>query len=270
MKKGQNYGIFIFLSFLATLVFGVGVFVVVQSISIKEQTKDVIFKSSKKLTYEILTQGDKYYHKDILKEQDDYVAAAISKVLPVFDVQIDTNKKVDLEYTYKIDGTLLAKDNEKLVKTKKYNFIKKKTIKLEDVKNTKIHEEIAIDYDFYKEEIKKIKEETGRVLNSVLVVTLDVSGKASNNRVSESIKLEIPITNQTKKIKIKKEYSKPKNDNKSLVIKVNNNQLLGGILIIIGSFIVLVASLIIIKRRKEIKKIRKRISNLKTSNNVKR
>lgn len=267
MKKGQSYGLFIVLSVLAILIFGVGLFIIVDSITIKEQKKEITFKSSKKLTYEVFAKGDKYYHKDVLKEQKDYVAPAISKILPVFDIEINSNKKTDLEYSYKINGTLISKDNNRIVKTKKYVFLKKKTMKLEDIKNTKLHEEIAIDYDFYREEIKKIKEETGRVLNSVLTVELNVTGKANESKVNESIKLEIPVTNQTKKIKIKKIYSKPKKDNKTYLIKINNNQLLGGVLIILGSLIMLMASLIIIKRRKEIKKIRKRISNLKTSRN---
>ena len=94
---------------------------------------------------------------------------------------------------------------------------------------------------------------------------MDIEGETNQETFSEFLKLKIPVTNQNKKIKIIKNYSKKsKSIAPKYVFKIEKyNYLLGGIIILIGSLTLFITSIIYIKRIKEIKKIRKRITKLK-------
>lgn len=266
MRKKKNYSLYVILIILSILVLGMGILIIFNSFSFYvEKNKDNI-EIIKNLSYKVKIKEDsKYYEKDTIEEQNDFVASAISKIISEFSVNLKTKKEEDLKYEYRIDGELTTSSSGEVVKRKDYELVALKKVKLELVKNTKIKEEVEIDYKRFLDDVEEIKKDTGKVLNSNLTVEMNLSGKSKNYQITESMKLEIPITNQNKKIKIRKIISKQR---ESLVPKVvfkisNYNYLVGGTIIVFGSIVLFITGIISIQRIKKIKQIRKRITNLK-------
>ena len=77
---------------------------------------------------------------------------------------------------------------EKTIKTKKYNLVPKKEIKLEQVNKETIKEELTLDYEEYIKDSEEIKQETGKLINSILIVDMSIEGETINEKFSEFIK----------------------------------------------------------------------------------
>ena len=272
MKRKNNYVSFIILIVLSFFVFIFSFFMIFKSISFLKQTKEKTLSTKRNITYQIKVKDNKYYDKEILDEQDEYISSSIDTIMSTFLVNIKNKKHNNTTYTYQVDATLSALSNNKIKKSKKYKLVKKKTVTVEEMTNVKVEEKLDINYNHYQEETEKIKKETGKLLQYILKIEMTISSSNKDDKVNDKLALEIPITKQNKKINLKKIYPENK---KSFLPKltfkvINKNTLIGGVLMLIGSIVLFIVSIIIFKRKKEIKKIKKRIMKLKTSNHVKK
>lgn len=265
MKKIKGYFIFIILSVFSIFIFMVGTIIIFKSFSFGPDKNIKELTLTKEINYKVETKENK-----TKEEKEDIIAATISKIEAKFLINIKTKNKQNIKYKYKINAELNAKANGQIIKTKKYNLVPKKEIKLEEVNKEEIIENVTLDYEKYLKDNEDIKNTSGELVNSTLIVNMNITGESKHEEFSEFIKLKIPLTNQNKKIKIIKNYSK---SSKAIVpkykIKIEKyNYLFGGIIILIGAITLFATSILYmkqIKRIKEIKKIRKRITKLKES-----
>ena len=280
MKKIKGYFIFIILSVFSIFIFMVGTIIIFKSFSFGPDKNIKELTLTKEINYKVETKENKTKVNILSKvfakenktkeEKEDIIAATISKIEAKFLINIKTKNKQNIKYKYKINAELNAKANGQIIKTKKYNLVPKKEIKLEEVNKEEIIENVTLDYEKYLKDNEDIKNTSGELVNSTLIVNMNITGESKHEEFSEFIKLKIPLTNQNKKIKIIKNYSK---SSKAIVpkykIKIEKyNYLFGGIIILIGAITLFATSILYmkqIKRIKEIKKIRKRITKLKES-----
>ena len=262
MQKAKGYFMFIILNIFSIIIFIMGLLIIFKSFSFAPAKNIKELNVEKDINYKIETKDE---NKE-LEEDKDIVASTISKIKPKFSVTIKTKNKQNIKYKYKINAILNATSNKKLVQTKKYKLVPKKEIRLEQVNKETVTEDLILNYEDYIKDNEDIKTESGELVSSTLIVNMTIEGETKQETFSEFLKLKIPVTNQNKKIKIIKNYSKKsKSIAPKYVFKIKKyNYLLGGIIILIGSLTLFITSIIYIKRIKEIKKIRKRITKLKT------
>ena len=240
MKRKNGYSIFIILILISIFVFIFGLFVISRSFSIFREDDDKL-KIDKALKYDIEIKDDnKYYDKKTIGEGEDVIASAISKVNLHFSLKFSQEDIDNIYVDDKINAVLTMMGDGKVVKTKKYKLITPEKLTLEEVRHDKIEKDLTIEYGEYLREIDDAVKETGKVINSILNIEMDVVAKNKKDKLKEVMKLEIPITKQNKKIKIKKDLSSNKSIVSNIDIRlVDNKYLVGGLLIILGSIVLL-------------------------------
>ena len=122
-KRKNGYISFIILTVIAIISCIASFFVIFTSFSFLAPQRNSTLKSTKSLTYQIKVKNNKYYDKEMLEENKEYISSAIEKVIPKFKVKIKNKKENNIKYTYQVNAILNGYTNNKLSKSKKYNLI---------------------------------------------------------------------------------------------------------------------------------------------------
>ena len=125
MKRKNGYSIFIILIIISILVFIFGLFVITKSFSIFSDDKDKL-EIEKSLKYKVeLKEDNKYYKKKTINENEDIIASAISKIHIHFSIGFKQEEIENIYVDNKINALLTMKGDGKVLKTKKYELIRK-------------------------------------------------------------------------------------------------------------------------------------------------
>lgn len=188
-----------------------------------------------------------YPGKSYLDEKYSPPADLISTINPDFRFQFGSNDVLDITYTYKVTGYLVMKNSsDGLVNDRDFVLLSPKT---ETVKASsfQINENIAVDYDEYKNIVNDFKREKGMTVDSDLTVTFSVLIEAKYNDSEEVIKKEylhtvrIPLSELTVKVDV---TSSDINDEGSLGVNIPF-EIENPILFIIGCVLLIVGLLLV-------------------------
>lgn len=175
----------------------------------------------------------------------------IDDIVVDFSQYLSANKQININYTYKVTGELIASasDNGKensggKIWTKNYTFVPSKSLTQPTATGYNINEKVVIDYNTYNELVNKYKLLASVPMNAVLKVTLTVTansnieGKALNE--SNSVSVDIPLSVSTVMIKANSIETKTNMlvDTKEIPASTNYVLLVISIIMLIGSLIV--------------------------------
>ena len=171
---------------------------------LKESKLSVVaFSENSNVDYKVYLKENKFYEKDYLEKDNQYIASLIDKVEANFKYNMDIPSNFDYVYGYKIVAEVEVIDvtNDNTIYKFQENILEKKTVK--NSGNLEINETADIDYSKFNELISNFKN-TYELSNSkgTLKVNmyLDFNGTESNSKSIKNKKiasLELPLVENT-------------------------------------------------------------------------
>jgi len=199
-----------FLLILSTVLCLLGAYCVASSIEINGKEINVGYKEKGNADYTVYLKDNNYYDSKYLKSGMKYVASLINTINTEFNYEIKSDKNVDYTYSYKIKGTLqiMDRDDKSKILYTKDNILLDEVTKKASSNNFVINEDLDIDYAKYNNYVNAYKSEYGLIVDSQLVLTMDVSVKGNYAGSEEKLEkknqlqITIPLSEQTVDITI--------------------------------------------------------------------
>ena len=163
----------------------------------------VAFNENSNVDYKVYLKENKFYEKDYLEKDNQYIASLIDKVEANFKYNMDIPSKFDYVYGYKIVAEVEVIDvtNDNTIYKFQENILEKKTVN--NSGNLEINEKADIDYSKFNELISNFKN-TYELSNSKGTLNvnmyLDFNGTESNSKSIKNKKiasLELPLVENT-------------------------------------------------------------------------
>ncbi len=237
----------------------VGLIFLVTSLTLKNNDDILmLYETHKKCNYEVILKPNDFYENNILQSNECYAAKSIKQLKINFEHKINSSKKANVEYKYKITNDLVAtavnRENiDKNIWNRTY-FIYESDVKNGDINENIINENVEIDYDFYRNLVNSYENEYGIQINAVLKVRLDVfyNVKLENQKekyLEDYIELDIPITNLV--VEPQENYEKDSVNN--IIIENDRYRIMEIICFVLGSAILVVDITIFVKQMHKFK-----------------
>lgn len=195
---------------LSTLLLVLGVYCIASSIEFNGKKVNVDYQEKGNADYTVYLKENNYYDSKYLKSGMKYVASLINTINAKFNYEIKSDKNVEYTYTYKINGTLqiVDKDDKNKVLYTKDDVLLNEVTKKVNSNRLVINEDLDIDYGKYNNYVNAYKREYGLIVDSQLILTMDVTAKADRTGSKEKLEkknqlqITIPLSEQTVDIKI--------------------------------------------------------------------
>lgn len=217
------------------------------------KTVQINYKGDEELNYKVYLKENDFYETNYLEENMAYITSLIDNIKVNYKDTFSIDKKVDLNYHYKIVARLVItpKNNIKQILFEKSYILLDKSGNVENKNSYGLNEEIEIDYNKYNQVANNFKTTYGIDCESKLYVSkvLLTTGNETNydiniNNISEN-SLEIPLSEKqitiTKNIKV----SEKKSDTTTLKAFIDDKVLF--ILGVVLSIVVVIDAIFIIK-----------------------
>ena len=239
MKETVKYAtlIFIFIILAATSFFA----------SVRLTTLETLsYIETSEINYEVCLRENRFYEETCQPKGMSYIASAIDYVNVEFNYTFQTNKRVDFEYAYSIDGiiTITERHNpENILFTRTVNLLEATANIEENVNLININENLTIDYSEYNDLVKQFMSEYNLLADSNLrlVLRTDIEGTYRNFdepiHTDSSMELIIPLTEST--IQITMDHTEVNQSEQ--ITRDTNNSLLNTILFALGIILSLTA-----------------------------
>lgn len=241
----------IYLSFNKRLIILISLFImlvvgstvcITESINTNKQIQ-VNYRSDENLNYKVYLKENEFYETNYLEEGMTYITSLIDNIKINYEDSFNIDKKVDLNYNYKIVGNLVItpKNNSKQILFEKSYVLLDKSNKLENKNSYGLKEEIVIDYNKYNQIANTFKTtyglecESKLYINKLLLTTgNEVKYDITFSNISEN-SLEIPLSEKQITINKNIKQSEKKSDSKTLKAFVDNKILfsLGIVLLVV-------------------------------------
>lgn len=263
IKKKEDNNIFnIILLSISILLIVSGIFSVINSTQIFGSESLVNYTETGKTDYVVYLKDNNFYRSKYLNSGMRYVASLINTVNPKFKYEIHADENMDLEYSYKIIGTLNISDSKDTSGTPMYtnDYVLLSEVKDEITSNNLvINEEAIIDYTSYNEIVNSYKSNLSLSVEAELIVKMVIMVKGVSElseqilMKSNELSVTIPLSEQTINISINNDNI---NNNGMLLanidFRINSlfGLILGTVIIVIGLTVIIIA----IKKIKEYKK----------------
>lgn len=206
---------------LAINIFGIIIFSVlflvlfIKSISLNKKS-DVIYKQESNIDYKVYLRENKYYGKEYLDKDMQYIASLIDNININFNYSFNLNQDINYKYTYYIKSEVKVTDSNDPslnIYSKTEKLTEPNTVIKESSNNFNIYENVKIDYNKYNDLVKSFKNTYLLNADSNLVLTMlvDIEDEKENKikKDNEVMKITIPLTEQT--INIKMNYEEANN-----------------------------------------------------------
>ena len=171
---------------------------------LKESKLSVVaFNENSNVDYKVFLKENKFYDKEYLEKDNQYIASLINKVETKFNYNMDIPNRFDYVYGYKIDALVEVKDvtNDNTIYKFQENLAEKKNIS--NSGNLKINDTVSIDYPKYNDLISNFKNtyELNNAKGTLKInMYLDFNGTESNSKTIKNKKvasLELPLVENT-------------------------------------------------------------------------
>ncbi|HPF83213.1 MAG TPA: DUF5305 family protein [Bacilli bacterium] len=175
----------------------------------------ITFEEQSKNEYSVCLKDNNYFDEKCLNSERNYVAEIIDYVDINFNYLVKYSKAVKNSYTYSVVANLIAtsKDEEsKILYNKEEILLPAKTYQSEAA-NIDMTQNVKIDYNKYNNIINSFRKDYVISLNSKLIVTFiikyngEISKTYSDKSLNRTIKVEIPLGEQTVSISNDNNYN---------------------------------------------------------------
>ncbi len=210
------------------------------------------YQEDNSLNYKVYLKNNSYFDSNYLDENRTYITSLIDYIKVNYHYNLKFNKKVDGNYTYKVDAVIYAnKPNgeEGYYWTKRYNIVEPTVKNINDKKNITIDEVIDVDYNKYNNILEDFKKEYSISTDGLLAVELTVKSNVTGEEFTDSINvpstlsLSVPLLEKAVEASISK--SAISNDNTLTIENDKLNDYKYGS-IILGILLILIDLILII------------------------
>jgi len=181
-----------------------------KGITINGKDNKVGYSETGSADYTVYLKDNTFYDSSYLASGMKYVANLINTVNTKFNYEIHSTENLDLNYKYKIVGTLNIMDKDdstKVLYTKDEVLLDEVTLS-DNSNNLVINEDVSIDYNKYNNIVNEYKQQFGVSVTSEFIVKMAVSVTGETNLTTDSLskantlQITIPLSEQTVDITI--------------------------------------------------------------------
>lgn len=197
-----------------------------------------IYNTNQNVDYNVYIFPNDFLNTNVIPKDNVYIQAIINYINASFNYQYYASKKANLDYVYSLKSTLMidyANTNQNIIKDEEY-IIKDKTLTLNDSNKISISETLNLDYQKYRDEAAKFKEEFQISTKSYIKLNFDIkTGIKLNDKTEKTYdtstqELVIDLSQPVFKI----EENKSQNNQKYISEKIDyKNYIMYFVLIII-------------------------------------
>lgn len=261
MKKKHSKSLkkWVRISLLVMIIFGffLATSLIVTCVSwVKPSDNSVIssYQVNQNLDYKVYLYKNSYIEKEYLPKNESYISDLIKNIEATFTYRFSNSKKLDFDYEYSIDaiiqGEYKLNDEASSSKlwTKNYTLMEPKKGSVTDQSVFTVNETVSIDYHFYDNIVSEFRKELKLPITAQLFIVfhIDIDGDVDNQKIIESkdMKMIIPLNLQAFKITedLVPEESKNIIEEKNVTEKIDQNKLIGGIVLEIVTFLLFIFS----------------------------
>ena len=202
MKKSQK----IIFSLFSIIIVTISLVFIFQSTIQFQSFAKLGYQEKSNLDYRVYLKENDYFEEKYLDKGKQYIAGLIDYIVTDFHYDFSVDEKIDYTYTYNITGDLIAheKDDEsKVLYDKSFILLKDQSFYNQDSSQLKINESVNVDYQEYNNIINSFKKDYALVLDSYLLLKLNVTingtyeGINQPISIQQSIDFKIPVSEQT-------------------------------------------------------------------------
>ena len=163
----------------------------------------VAFNENSNVDYKVFLKENKFYDKEYLEKDNQYIASLINKIETKFNYNMDIPNRFDYVYGYRVDALVEVKDvtNDNTIYKFQENLVEKKNVSNSGI--LKINDTVNIDYPKYNDLISSFKNtyELNNAKGTLKInMYLDFNGTESNSKTIKNKKvasLELPLVENT-------------------------------------------------------------------------
>ncbi len=139
------------------------------------------YQVNKGVKYEVNLVPNNYIQQNPQGMNELYISNLVKNILLKLDYSYTGTEKANLVYDYYVDAKILGEYNsnegngKKRVWNKKYSLVLPQKKNINNSSNVYIHEDLAIDFNKYRTEVKNFTRDIGLSINANLEVVLTVS-----------------------------------------------------------------------------------------------
>lgn len=195
-------------------------------------THSIFYSEIGNVDYQVYLKPNTYFTEPFLPKDEQYVASLIDYINTEFKYNFSSSYPFDYNYKYKIIASIIATergDSNKVVLKKDEVLLPEKKVEKPNSNNFNINERLKIDYGKYNDIVSAFKKDYALLIDSKLIINLIVSVDGKYRLVNDpiistkSLKLEIPLSEQT--VNINLDYQKVgnySNNEQSSNLELNN------------------------------------------------
>ena len=210
-----------------------------------------IYNETSSLDYQVCYIENDFFPDECIPRGRQYVANLINYVEMNFNYNFNGSDLFNYSYTYSITATVIANERgqaERVLFDREDIVLEERTVNMTDSTGFTINEDIRIDYRYFNNIINNFRREYVLLLDSRIIVTLNVIVDGEHPNIEEPIQInrnitfEIPLSEQTLDVRMVYE-----NVNSSYVMhSENENELLSMMYYVLAviSFIIALALII--------------------------
>ncbi len=187
----------------------------------KSQGQDLLYtyNINQNLDYKVYLYDNSFIDDPYLKPGQMYVSDLVKNIELNFLFNYSGNKKVNLDYNYKIDGeingeypstTSAIDTTDTKVWNKTYSFLDTTNKTIKENPSFTINEKVNIDFANYNKEVITFKNQLGLPINASLKITMtiNINGTCDGSKINDEKKiiLDIPLGKQA--FSITEDYKK--------------------------------------------------------------
>lgn len=193
-----SYGLRILLMFMSIIIIGVVAYKCFNdSFSDSEEIK-LRYDEKGHIDYNVLFFDNNLFENGNLNPVDSYISDLVDNISTDFNYEYSFDELVDVKYSYYIVATMELKDiNNNVVSKNEYQLMPKVAKEEKNIKTVKIVQNINLDYDYYNNLAKAIKDQYDLDLvgdmNVKMFIDTDVNYAHFDKNVSHEQVLDVNI-----------------------------------------------------------------------------
>ena len=203
--KSYPRAICIFLFVVSSLLLIIAALMFVGSFKFNTNIEKISYAVNGRSDYTVYLKDNNYYETNFLNSGMQYVASLIKTINANFNYEVHASGELDLNYSYKIIGTLRVFDKEnvgKILYTKVYDLTDNEAGNIKS-NNLVINADVNVDYGLYNEYVGSYLSEYGLLAEAEMEVALVLDINGNVDKVEHGIAegkvmtINIPLSEQT-------------------------------------------------------------------------
>jgi len=189
-------------------------------------THNFLYNETSRLDYQVCYIENEFFTEECVPRGRQYIANLINYIDTTFNYRFSGSDLIDYTYTYSVTATIIANERgqaNRILFDREDILLPERIIQMTNSTGFEINENIRIDYRYFNNIINNFRREYVLLLDSEIIVTLNVRIDGVHQNIEEPILIErevsivIPLSEQTLNVSITYE-----DINNSYVMHVEN------------------------------------------------